>query len=251
MIDSGKVESHSILRGREILIGVTGGVRAVEAHLLCRSLLERGALPTVVLTKEALGYVTARAFETIVGPRVAVDRYTPPCGADVSHIDLADRSECIVVYPATRDTIARVACGIADDLLTSLLMAVKVPVILALTEEIEHMPWEGPYEEALRAVRLRGFVTRRSLDGAPHEEIDGVVARIEDLLSPKDLSGARVMVTAGRTEEDIDPVRFISNRSSGKMGYAIARAADQRGGEVILIHGPTHLDRPEGVTDHG
>ncbi|MFH1758506.1 MAG: bifunctional phosphopantothenoylcysteine decarboxylase/phosphopantothenate--cysteine ligase CoaBC [Pseudomonadota bacterium] len=238
-----------MLKGRKIVLGVTGGIAAYKAAELVRELVKAGAEVHVVMTRNAQAFITPLTFQTLSGNPVTTELFNLIAESEIGHIALADRAEVLVIAPATANIIGKIAGGIADDLLTTMVMATKAPVLLAPAMNV-HM-WENPIcRENIQKLRQRGY---HFIDPEAGElacgyegkgrlaEIPTMVEEICVLLSPKDFSGKKIMVTAGPTEELIDPVRFLSNRSSGKMGFALARAARRRGADVTLISGPTAL----------
>ncbi len=241
-----------MLRDREIILGVTGGIAAYKSVLLCRDLIQGGANVHVVMTENATQFVTPLTFQTISGNPVTHELFELFSGSEIGHVTLADRAHAMVVAPATANLLGKVANGIADDFLSTMIMATRVPVLFAPAMNV--VMWESPAVQ--RNVRLLGEAGYHFVGPVPGELACGVTGKgkmaspeeiadaLEIVLSPKDLAGERVLVTAGPTLEPIDPVRFVSNHSSGKMGYALARAAVRRGAEVTLITGPTSLAPP-------
>jgi phosphopantothenoylcysteine decarboxylase/phosphopantothenate--cysteine ligase len=241
-----------MLKGRKIVLGVTGGIAAYKAAELVRELVKAQAEVHVVMTRNAQAFITPLTFQTLSGNPVTTELFNLIAESEIGHIALADRAEVLVIAPATANIIGKIAAGIADDMLTTIVMATKAPVLLAPAMNV-HM-WENPIcQENIQRLRSRGY---HFIDPEAGElacgyegigrlaEIPAIVEEIRVLLSPKDFSGENILVTAGPTEEPIDPVRFLSNRSSGKMGFALARAARRRGAEVTLISGPTALPVP-------
>jgi phosphopantothenoylcysteine decarboxylase/phosphopantothenate--cysteine ligase len=244
-----------MLKGRKIILGVTGGIAVYKAAELVRELVRSGAEVFVVMTHSAQAFITPLTFQTLSGNKVTTELFSLIEESEIGHIALADRAELLVIAPATANIIGKIAGGIADDMLTTIVMAQKAPVLLAPAMNV-HM-WENPIcQENIQKLRGRGF---HFIDPEAGElacgyegkgrlaEIPAIVEEIRSILSPKDLSGETILVTAGPTEEPIDPVRFLSNRSSGKMGFAVARAARLRGARVILVSGPSALPAPSGV----
>jgi phosphopantothenoylcysteine decarboxylase/phosphopantothenate--cysteine ligase len=241
-----------MLKGRKIVLGVTGGIAAYKAAELVRELVKAQAEVHVVMTRNAQAFITPLTFQTLSGNPVTTELFNLIAESEIGHIALADRAEVLVIAPATANIIGKIAAGIADDMLTTIVMATQAPVLLAPAMNV-HM-WENPIcQENIQSLRSRGY---HFIDPEAGElacgyegigrlaEIPVIVEEIRALLSPKDFSGEKILVTAGPTEESIDPVRFLSNRSSGKMGFALARAARRRGAEVTLISGPTALPVP-------
>ena len=241
-----------MLKGRKIVLGVTGGIAAYKAAELVRELVKAQAEVHVVMTRNAQAFITPLTFQTLSGNPVTTELFNLIAESEIGHIALADRAEVLVIAPATANIIGKIAAGIADDMLTTIVMATQAPVLLAPAMNV-HM-WENPIcQENIQRLRSRGY---HFIDPEAGElacgyegigrlaEIPVIVEEIRALLSPKDFSGEKILVTAGPTEESIDPVRFLSNHSSGKMGFALARAARRRGAEVTLISGPTALSVP-------
>lgn len=230
----GKVRcGGATLDEKRIVVAVSGDGAAVEAPGLCRALAEQGASITAVLAAGAQDFVGLKAFETDAVSRIIVEGSA-----------LSDSVDCVVLCPMTRSLAAKVDIGVADDLLSTLIMTAEVPVVAALASDVAGPDAVQDFTEKIGAMDWRIAAPRK---GEYFPSAGRIVEAVEAALTPKDLAGERVLVTAGRTEEAIDPVRFISNRSSGKMGFAVARAARNRGAEVVLIHGPTALEAPEGV----
>jgi phosphopantothenoylcysteine decarboxylase / phosphopantothenate---cysteine ligase len=242
---------QDILKGKKILLGVTGSIAAYKAILLLRRLTQAGAQVTVVMTASAQRFVTSLTFEALSGRKVHTDLFA---GADaIRHLLLADESDLILIAPATANILGKVANGVADDLLTTILVSTRTPVVIAPAMDGEM--WDNPVLQRNISV-LEGMGCRMvpPEEGplASGKEAVGRLASEEAIISTvvervareQDMKGEIVLVTAGPTREPLDPVRFISNRSSGKMGYAIAREAIDRGARVILISGPTSLVAP-------
>jgi phosphopantothenoylcysteine decarboxylase/phosphopantothenate--cysteine ligase len=244
-----------MLKGKKIILGVTGGIAAYKTAELVRELVRAGAEVYVIMTRAAQAFITPLTFQTLSGNKVTTELFSLIEESEIGHISLADRAEVLVIAPATANIIGKMAAGIADDMLTTIIMATRAPLLLAPAMNV-HM-WENPLcQENIRKLRSRGY---HFIDPQVGElacgyegkgrlaEIPAIVEKIRALLSPQDLKGETVLITAGPTEEPIDPVRFISNRSSGKMGFALARAARRRGAEVVLVSGPTALPFPPEV----
>ena len=237
-----------------VLLAVCGGIAAYKACEVLRGLQKAGCEVRVTMTVDAERFVGATTFEALSGAPVATSLYEYP-GSAIPHIELAEWADAAVVVPATANVLAKMACGIADDCLTTTLLACACPVLVAPGMNV-HM-WQNPATQA-NAVTLRGrgvsFVgpdSGRLACGDVGEGklagVDEIVAAALALLGPRDLEGLRLLVNAGPTHEAIDPVRYIANRSTGKMGYAIAAAAARRGAGVTLVSGPTSLPTPAGV----
>lgn len=245
------------LAGRELILGVTGSIAAYKAAYLLRELRRLGAGVTVCLTEAAERFVGPLTFRTLSGRPVLTDLFDPQSPEAVEHVALAERADAVVVAPATANLLAKAAHGLADDFLTTVLLAARGRVLLA--PAMDGGMWHHPAVAAnVGVLRARGVVVLEpgigdlasGLRGPGRlPEVESIVEALVALLSgARDLAGERVLVTAGPTREPIDPVRYISNRSSGKMGYAIAAAALARGAEVALVSGPTALTPPAGAT---
>jgi phosphopantothenoylcysteine decarboxylase / phosphopantothenate---cysteine ligase len=242
-------------RDRRVLVGVTGGIAAYKAIHLVRELALAGAAVDVVLTAGALQFVLPLTFESLSGRPALVDLHSP--GDPLRHIRLARESDAIVIAPATANFIARAAAGMADDLLTSVLLATNAPVLVCPAMN-DRMYAHAQTQANLEHLARLGYRTAGPAEGElawgegagkgrmlEPETILDHVGRLLEGTTP--LSGRRVVVTAGPTREAIDPVRYIGNRSSGRMGFALAAAAWRRGADVLLISGPTHLPAPTEV----
>ena len=243
-----------MLTGRHVVLGVTGGIAAYKAVSLLRRLTERGALVTVVMTAAAKRFVAPLTFQTLSGRPVYDDLFDPR--EEIVHLTLAERADLVLIAPATANTISRLAAGAASDLLSSVALSARCPVMLA--PAMDAVMWEHPLVrrnlDTLKGIGVAiippeigplasGLVGPGRL--ASEEAILGAVEARLAAAGP--WAGERVIVTAGPTREAIDPVQTITNRSSGKMGYALAEAAHARGASVTLIAGPTGLPAPPGV----
>jgi phosphopantothenoylcysteine decarboxylase/phosphopantothenate--cysteine ligase len=243
------------LAGRRITLCVTGSVAAYKAVLALRLLLKEGAEIEVVLTRSGAEFVGAATFSALTGNSVHTDMFAAGIAGEL-HVDLAARSDCIVIMPATADVLARCAAGRADDVLTATVLCARCPVLCV--PAMHPAMWEHPATQRNVAtlagdgrVEIVGPVAGEVASGdqgmGRMVEADVVVAAVVAKCCPGDLAGRRVVVSAGPTLEDLDPVRFIGNRSSGKMGFAIAERAAARGAEVTLVSGPVGLTTPAGV----
>ncbi|MBR5110917.1 MAG: bifunctional phosphopantothenoylcysteine decarboxylase/phosphopantothenate--cysteine ligase CoaBC [Clostridia bacterium] len=244
------------LNGKNVVLGVTGGIAAYKACELTSRLRKAGAQVYVVMTKNACQFVAPLTFETLSSHPVVTDTFARPDTWEVEHIALAKRADVFVIAPATANILAKMAHGIADDMLSTTVLATKAPVLVA--PAMNTGMWENmatrENTELLRKRGVRfigpegGFLACGDTGAGRMSEPKDILGAVTDILCPKrDLEGLRVLVTAGPTQEIIDPVRYISNRSSGKMGYAIAKAAADRGAKVTLITGPVSLSVPQGV----
>src|SRR3982751_2790217 len=244
------------MHGKRILLGVTGGIAAYKSPDLVRRLREQGAEVQVVLTAGAREFITPMTFQAVSGREVRSDLWDPEAEKAMSHIELARWADFVVIAPATADFIARLATGQADDLLTTLCLATDRPI--ALAPAMNRGMWANAATQAnVATLKSRGIHVWGPGEGdqACGEvgagrmleplQLAGFVA--STLVPSGPLAGKRVLLTAGPTRERIDPVRFISNRSSGKMGFAVAAAARELGAEVILVAGPCACPTPPGV----
>ncbi len=244
-------------RPQRVLLGVSGGIAAYKTPDLVRRLVERGAEVQVVMTPGALEFVTAQTFQAVSGRPVRTDLWDSAAEAAMGHIELARWADAVVIAPATADFIARLAHGLADDLLSTVCLATSAPITLA--PAMNRLMWINPATQAnvklleSRGIALLGPAVGEQACGEtgagrmlePREIADTVLSR-QSLAGA--MSGLKVVVTAGPTRERIDPVRFLSNRSSGKMGYAVAAAARDAGAKVVLVSGPVNIPPPPGTT---
>lgn len=244
-----------MLTDKKIILGVCGGIAAYKAIELLRLLTKAGADVHVVMTRAAQEFVAPLTFQTLSSNPVHTELFNLIAEREIGHISLADRADLFVIAPATANVIGKIAAGIADDMLTTTVMATKAPVLIAPAMNV-NMFTNPIYRENEEKLRRFGYLFEAPVSGslACGWEGEGKLASPDAIfesavtaLTVKDLSGRTVLVTAGPTREEIDPVRYISNHSSGKMGYALARAARRRGAQVLLISGPTALAKPEGV----
>ncbi len=243
------------LKGKRILLGMTGGIAAYKAAELARLLVKSGCDVRVVMTEAATRFVTPVTMQALTGQTVWTDLWDPRIADNMSHIELSRDRDLILVAPASADFLAKAANGLADDLLSTLVLARRCGLMVAPAMNVEM--WDQPATQRnLRRLREDGvaFAGPAAGDQACGEvgmgrllEPAGIVAEMEAWFQPKALAGKRVLVTAGPTEERIDPVRVITNSSSGKMGYAVARAAREAGARVTLVSGPVALETPAGV----
>lgn len=243
------------LTEKTVVLGVSGGIAAYKAAELVRALRERGARVRVVMTRNAQQFITPLTLQTLSGHPVATDLWDLTQESQIGHIDLADSADAMLVAPATANVVAKLASGLADDLLTTVALATRARIVVAPAMNV-HM-FENPVvQESLERLRARGVRVVAPDTGSlacgyegpgrlPEAEV--LVEEVTAALAPQDLAGETVLVTAGPTREYLDPVRFLSNRSSGKMGFAVARAAARRGARVVLVAGPTSLGEPRNV----
>ncbi len=244
-----------MLKGKRILLGITGGIAAYKAAALVRLLVRAGADVRVAMTEAATRFVTPVTFQALSNQPVWSDLWDQRVPDAMGHIELSRDRELIVVAPASADFMAKVAHGLADDLLATLCVARRCPLMLAPAMNVE-MWQNAATQRNLAALRNDGVLIEGPAAGdqACGETGYGrmlepaqIAAEIEAFFAPKRLAGKRVLVTAGPTEEPVDPVRVLTNASSGKMGYAVARAAQEAGAEVTLVSGPVSLATPAGV----
>jgi len=241
-----------MLKGKRIVLGVTGGIAAYKAAEFVRLLVKEEADVHVVMTENAQKFIAPLTFQTLSGNPVVSDPFALLEDAEIRHIALADLAELVVILPATANIIGKIANGIADDFLSTMLMATKAPVLLVPSMNVNM--WENKaLQRNIQTLIGMGYHLMEPGEGelACHwygkgrlPELNEVVEKMEDLFSRKDLKGEKIVITGGPTQEPIDPVRFITNPSSGKMGYALAKMARRRGAEVILITGPVALPLP-------
>jgi len=246
------------MKDKKIIVGVTGGIAAYKASELVRILVKAGAVTHVAMTANAAEFVSPLTFEALSGNRVILEMFDPGT-QPMAHITWGQESDLIIIAPATANFIAKISHGIADDFLSTMLLASTAKIVVCPSMNSE-MYMNPVTQENIKRIVERGYTVLEPGEGAlacgsegtgrlPEPEEIAEQARI--ILAPKDLSGLRVLVTAGPTIEPIDPVRYVSNRSSGKMGFAIARQALMRGASVTLVSGPTALPPPSGVKFHG
>ncbi|WP_311650722.1 bifunctional phosphopantothenoylcysteine decarboxylase/phosphopantothenate--cysteine ligase CoaBC [Selenomonas artemidis] len=244
------------LAGRSIVLGVTGGIAAYKAVEIASRLKKAGAEVRVVMTRAAASFVAPLTFREITGQAVATSMWTEIPAHHVEHIALAELADLVLVAPATANFIAKAAAGIADNLLTTTVLATRAPLYIA--PAMNTGMWENPVtQENVMRLRDRGVQVIPPAEGllacgttgaGRLPEPEEIVAAVErHFAAAESLAGQRIIVTAGGTEEALDPVRYLSNRSTGRMGYAVAAEAARRGAEVILVSAPTHLDTPAGV----
>lgn len=243
-------------KGNNIVLGITGGIGAYKAVDLASKLIQQGQTVKVIMTAEAMQFVTPLTFSSITGKPAIHDLFDPSSEFAIQHVSLAQSADLLAIVPATANIIAKLACGIADDMLTCTVLATKAPVIIAPSMDA-NMYQNASTQENIAKLKARDFVFVGPAYGhlasgliGPGRLVDNeeIIDIMGWTLGKKgDLAGARITVTAGGTQEPLDPVRFISNSSSGKMGYSIAEAARDRGAQVTLISGPTSLRQPAGM----
>jgi phosphopantothenoylcysteine decarboxylase/phosphopantothenate--cysteine ligase len=244
------------MQGKRILLGVTGGIAAYKSPDLVRRLRERGAEVQVVMTAAAREFVTATTFQAVSGRTVRTDLWDAAAEAAMGHIELARWADAVLIAPASADFLARLATGRADDLLATLCLATEAPI--AVAPAMNHVMWASAATRAnVALLAARGVVVLgpaagdqacgETGEGRMVEPLELAEQLAALLAAGGELAGRRVLITAGPTRERLDPVRFISNRSSGKMGFAVAQAARAAGAEVVLVSGPVSLPTPPGV----
>jgi phosphopantothenoylcysteine decarboxylase/phosphopantothenate--cysteine ligase len=245
----------SILKGKTTVVGVSGGIAAYKAAELVRLLTTRGAKVRVMMTRNATEFITPLTLQTLSLNPVVTETFSLTQESEIGHIRLADSADAIVIAPASANLIAKAAAGIADDIVTTVLLAAQCPIAFAPAMNV-HMYEHPTVAENLAKLRARGATIIEPGAGALACGYEGkgrlidpsvIVDEIERMLAAHDLANERILITAGPTQEPIDPVRFVSNRSTGKMGFAIARAAWRRGAAVRLVAGPSALATPHGV----
>jgi phosphopantothenoylcysteine decarboxylase/phosphopantothenate--cysteine ligase len=245
-----------ILKGTNIVLGVTGGIAAYKAVELCSRLVQAGASVDVIMTPAATHFVTPLSFQTLTVHPVSVDQFQLLRDMDMAHIELSKKAQVLVIAPATANTMAKIAVGLADNLLTSTALATTAPLVIAPAMDADM--WANPATQAnAETLRQRGAVLVGPGRGRLASgrmglgrlvSVEEIVAAIRTTLGRNGLlAGLRVLVTAGGTQEPLDPVRHLTNRSSGKMGYAVAEAARDAGAHVTLISAPTGLPQPFGI----
>jgi len=245
----------NIINKKNIVLGVSGGIAAYKSVELLRLFVKEGANIRVIMTKYAQAFVGALTFKALSGQAVCTDLFEKSDDASIRHIDWAEQADAVVIAPATANIIGKLANGIADDALSTFMMAVTCPVVLCPSMNT-HMFESNALQRNLEMLRSDGYFVIDPESGSlacgttgpgrlpePHDILD----RTLFYLTPKDLKDKKILVTAGPTREPVDPVRFVSNPSSGKMGFAVARAAEYRGAKVTLVAGPTPLLDPNNV----
>ncbi|SEN16228.1 bifunctional phosphopantothenoylcysteine decarboxylase/phosphopantothenate--cysteine ligase CoaBC [Lihuaxuella thermophila] len=245
------------MREKRVVLGITGGIAAFKAASVASQLTQRGADVRVIMTESATRFITPLTLQTLTRHPVAVDTFDERDPAVVSHIDLADHADLFVIAPATANIIAKLALGLADDMLSTTLLATRAPIAIAPAMNV-HM-YENPVvQKNMETLKKRGVhfidpgvgqLACGYVGQGRMAEPEEIVSWVENFFAARGaLVGKKALITAGPTVEPLDPVRFFSNYSSGKMGYALAAAAREAGAEVTLVSGPVSLDAPAGVT---
>jgi len=245
-----------MLKGKSIVVGVTGSIAAYKAAELASQLTQAGAQVTAVMTKEAIQFISPMTFRALTGRPVVAEMFDLTSEFSVEHVSLARAADIVVIAPATANIIAKLAAGIADDMLCCTVLATRAPVVIA--PAMDTNMYNNPVtQDNLSRLKARDFVIIPPATGwlASGKQGLGRLADISDITGTicqvlgrgGDLAGRRIVVTAGGTQEPVDPVRYIGNRSSGKMGYALAEAARDRGAAVTLVAAPTSLPQPAGI----
>jgi phosphopantothenoylcysteine decarboxylase/phosphopantothenate--cysteine ligase len=247
-----------LLLDKNIVVGVTGGISAYKTVALCSRLVKAGALVDVILTDAAAEFVRPLTFQALTHRPVITEMFSLLQETEIGHVSLGKRADLMIIAPATANTLAKLAHGFADNMLTTTALACRNPILVA--PAMETAMWDNPATRAnLQILRQRGVCVVGPAEGqlASGASGTGRMSEPEELFRAarwamsrrQPMTGVRVVVSAGGTQEAIDPVRFIGNHSSGKMGYALAQAASDRGADVVLIHGPTSLAKVYGVED--
>ena len=245
-----------MMKGKKILLAVTGGIAAYKCAELIRLFIKNDAQVKVLMTKNAQEFITPLTLQTLSSHPVYRETFSLIKDFDIAHIALAQEADILVIAPATANIIGKIAAGLADDLLTTVVMATKAPVLICPSMNT-NMYENVIVRENIQKLTSRGYHMMEADSGelacksegvGRLPELSDIVEEVKSILTEKDLVGETVLVTAGPTREPLDPVRFITNYSSGKMGYALASRARRRGASVILISGPTVLSVPRGVT---
>ena len=244
-----------MLKGKHIVIGVTGGIAAYKVVDVVSRLKKLNAEITIIMTENASKFVTPLTFRSLSLNEVVVDMFAPPTKWEVEHIAIAQRADLFLIAPATANMIGKIAGGIADDMLSTVVMATKAPVWIA--PAMNTGMYTNPIvQDNLKKLKNYGYhfidpdegrLACGDIGAGKLAQPEKIVEKIVDAFVNKDLLGKRFLITAGPTQEAIDPIRYITNHASGKMGYALAKDVHSRGGQVTLISGPVNLEAPDGV----
>ena len=244
-----------MLKRKKIVLGITGGIAAYKSAELTRELIKRGAEVKVIMTANATKFITPLTLQTLSGNPVYTDMFSLIEEYEIGHIALADEADILVIVPATANIIGKIASGLADDLLSTTVMATKAPVLICPAMN-SNMYTNDIVKENMSKLASNNYFFIESAYGelacgaegyGRLPPFDEIIEEIESILTESDLTGEKILITAGPTQEPFDPVRYITNYSSGKMGYALATAARRRGADVTLISGPSSLPEPFGV----
>lgn len=244
-----------MLKNKKIVLGITGGIAAYKSAELTREFVKRESFVRIIMTKNATEFITPLTLQALSGHPVFTDMFATIREFEMAHISLAEYANIIVIAPATANIIGKIASGVADDLLTTVVMATRAPVLICPAMNL-NMYDNVIVKENISRLSVRGYLFMEPGYGelackaegyGRLPEIPDIVEEVETILTPKDLLGEKILVTAGPTREPLDPVRYISNYSSGKMGYALAIAGRRRGASVTLISGPSLLPAPRGI----
>ena len=248
-----KYRSDTMLNGKTIVVGVTGGIAAYKSAQLVSDLVKLGCDVNVVMTKNALNFINPITFETLTGNKCLTDTFDRNFKYNVEHVELSQRADVFIIAPASANIIGKAANGIADDMLSTMLLAARCKIIIAPAMNT-YMYENSIVQENLDRLKNHGFTVIEPAVGrlackdvgkGKLPDTDVLIGYIEyEIGYKKDLEGLKFLISAGPTMESIDPVRFITNHSSGKMGYAVAKAAAMRGADVTLVSGPVSLDAP-------
>ncbi|MED3647016.1 bifunctional phosphopantothenoylcysteine decarboxylase/phosphopantothenate--cysteine ligase CoaBC [Halalkalibacterium halodurans] len=247
-----------MLQGKRVVLGISGGIAAFKSAAFASKLVQAGAEVKVVMTEGAKKFVTPLTFQALTRHPVYDDTFSEPDPSEIAHIQLADWADVIIIAPATANLIGKLANGVADDMLSTMLLATKAPIYLAPAMNVnmyEHPAVQRNMQQLAKdGYRLlepgAGYLACGWIGKGRMPEPEDLLKTIEVHFTPpsSSLAGKKIVITAGPTQETIDPIRFFTNRSSGKMGYALAKAARDFGGNVTLISGPTSLEKPDGVS---
>src|SRR3990172_8182624 len=245
-----------MLTNKTVVLGITGGIAAYKAAELASKLTQAGAKVEAIMTKAATEFITPLTLRSLTHQSVVTDMFELASEFSIEHVALAEAADIVVITPATADIIAKIAAGIADDSLTTTVLATLAPVVVAPAMNVNM--WENSVtQENITKLKKRGFIiidpeygrlASGKMGMGRFAEIEKILGTIKQVLGRSDdLAGKRIVVTAGGTQEAIDPVRYIGNHSSGKMGYALAEAARDRGAQVTLVTAPTAIPDPAGI----
>ena len=244
-----------MLKGKKIVLGITGGIAAYKSAELTREFIKRGADVKVIMTENATRFITPLTLQTLSGNPVYTEMFSLIEKSEISHISLADEADILIITPATANIIGKIASGLADDLLSTTVMATKAPVLICPAMNSNMYTNDIVKENISKLVSKKHFFIESAYgelacgtEGSGRlPPLDEIIEEVESILTESDLAGEKILITAGPTQEPFDPVRYVTNYSSGKMGYALATMARRRGAEVTLISGPSSLSEPFGV----